>query len=144
MNRVLPVLSLLLFFCMLFVDVHAQRGKTRSNDVPTIDEVVSIMIPPQTINLAEVTGMIGYPRKARELGIKGTVKVRILVDKEGDYVRHKIMSSPHKILAESVNKNIHKIMFTPAIGPDRKPTMYWVNVPVHFELDKRRPRSGKK
>lgn len=138
MIKSLPVLSLLLGLILLFEPMQAQNkrnGKTRSvSDAPSIDEVVPVMIPPQTINLDEVKHMIGYPKKAQELGIAGIVHVRILVDKEGDYVRHKIVTTPHRILSESVNKNIHKIVFTPAIDNNRKPTMYWVNLPVNFQL----------
>lgn len=141
MTKSLPVLSLLIGLLLLFEPVQAQsnrNGKTRSLDpVPAIDEVVPVMIPPQTINLDEVKAMIGYPRRAQELGIAGIVHVRILVDKEGDYVRHKIVTTPHRILSESVNKNIHKIVFTPAIDNDRKPTMYWINLPVDFQLPKK-------
>jgi len=134
MKRVLLVLTM---FWGLFMAYQPLQGQNTRGNAPLIDEVVPVMIPPQTINLDEVKAMIGYPRKAQELGIDGTVHVRILVDEEGDYVKHKILSTPHRFLSDAVNKNIHKIVFTPAIDNNRKPTMYWVNIPVHFQLKKK-------
>lgn len=141
MKQVLLVLTMLLGFTLICEPIYCQKkrnGQTRSDESPPkITDVIPVMIPPQTINLDEVKSMIGYPRKAQEQKIEGTVHVRILVDKEGDYVKHQIMSTPHQMLSSIVNKHIGKIVFTPAIDNDRNPVMYWTDIPVHFQLKRK-------
>ncbi|MEL6592497.1 MAG: energy transducer TonB, partial [Bacteroidota bacterium] len=76
---------------------------------------------------------IGYPQIARDAGIEGNVVVRVLVDKRGNYDKHKIITQVHPILTKAVEEHISKLQFTPAIQGG-KPIKFWVNIPFNFKL----------
>ncbi|MEL7340987.1 MAG: energy transducer TonB, partial [Bacteroidota bacterium] len=76
---------------------------------------------------------IGYPQIARDAGIEGNVVVRVLVDKRGNYDKHKIITQVHPILTKAVEEHIAKLQFTPAIQGG-KPIKFWVNIPFNFKL----------
>ena len=63
--------------------------------------------------------------------IKGTVIARVLVNKKGEYVKHKIIHTAHPLLERMVDKHISSLDFVPAIH-EGKPVHLWVNVPFHF------------
>ncbi|MEZ4826844.1 MAG: TonB family protein [Bacteroidia bacterium] len=88
---------------------------------------------PQAVNLDDIKKLIGYPTMARDAGIQGMVVVRILVDKKGNYSKHKVIKDVHPILSSAVETHISKLRFTPAIQ-GKKPIQFWVNVPFNFIL----------
>lgn len=87
---------------------------------------------PEPLNMSKVQLRIGYPLKARDKGIEGKVLVRVLVNEEGKYVRHKILGGPD-MLVQAVNLRIHELEFTPAIQ-DGEIILFWANVPFAFKL----------
>lgn len=88
-------------------------------------------VPPIPINTRYVKRKIGYPAFCEKTGIKGTVIARVLVNKKGEYVKHKIIHSAHPLLERVVDKNAHLLDFVPAIH-EGKAVHLWVNVPFHF------------
>ena len=109
-----------------------------------VPEVILTKEPPSTIfvpvdeepvpvNINEIAKLMGYPAVARQAGIQGNVIVRILVNKNGTYKKHKVIKDPHPILTEAVEKHLDKLKFTPAIQGGR-PIQFWVNVPFDFHL----------
>lgn len=101
---------------------------------PDIKEVISDAEEPQPLNLDEVWKLIGrYPQIAKDAGIQGTVVVRVLVDKEGKYMRHVILRKVHPMLTSVVEKGLPALRFTPAMLHG-VPIMYWVNLPFKFRL----------
>ncbi|MEO0896383.1 MAG: energy transducer TonB [Bacteroidota bacterium] len=88
---------------------------------------------PECINLSDIKKLIGYPQIARDAGIKGSVVVRILIDKKGRYEKHIVLNTAHPILSKAVEKQLPNLRFTPAIQ-GKKPIYFWVNVPFNFEL----------
>ena len=100
---------------------------------PDITEWDAEADEPTPLNLDFVKKLVGYPGEAKEAGIKGTVVARILVDKEGNYRKHKMLKSIHPILKNTVEQHLHKLRFRPAMK-DGKPIMYWVNIPFKFKL----------
>jgi protein TonB len=84
------------------------------------------------VNLAELRDLIQYPQMAMEMGIKGRVTVRVLVNTRGEYVRHVVKRSPHPWLTAAVEEHLPKLRFTPAIY-NSQPVMVWVNVPFNFQ-----------
>ncbi|MEM6800331.1 MAG: TonB family protein [Bacteroidota bacterium] len=88
---------------------------------------------PEPYNIHNVKMMIGYPQIARDQGIQGTVLRRVLVSKDGTYIKHKLMNSSLKYLTEAVERHIDKLKFTPAVQ-DFKPIEFWVNIPFNFKL----------
>jgi periplasmic protein TonB len=81
----------------------------------------------------DVKKAIGYPPVAKEAGIEGQVMLRILVDEQGNYIRHIISKAAHPLLQAEVEKHARELHFTPAIQGG-KPIKFWVNIPFNFKL----------
>ena len=109
---------------------------------PDINQFVFAEEEPSPINMSDVQKLLGYPQIARDAGIEGSVVVRVLVGKKGQYKKHKIINQVHPILAKAVEKEIGKLRFTPAIQGG-KPIDFWVNIPFNFKLlDYRKKKKG--
>lgn len=89
---------------------------------------------PKPVNLANIQRAINYPQLLKEQGIEGRVMFRILVNERGDYVKHIVNRSPHKLMTQEAEKHLNKLKFTPAIQAG-KPIKFWVNVPIVFKLN---------
>ena len=100
---------------------------------PGINEFISVEQEPVPVNIDDIKSLIGYPQIARDAGIQGQVVIRVLVDKTGNYDRHRIVKSVHPILDEAVEQHLSKLKFTPAIQGGR-PIKFWVNIPFNFKL----------
>ncbi|TAE56001.1 MAG: energy transducer TonB [Bacteroidetes bacterium] len=100
---------------------------------PEIDAFVFAEEEPKPVNLDDIKKLVGYPQIARDAGIQGTVVVRVLVDKKGNYGKHRIISQAHPVLAKAVEEHLAKLKFTPAIQGG-KPIQFWVNIPFNFKL----------
>lgn len=100
---------------------------------PKIDAFIFAEEEPKPINMEEVKMLIGYPTVARDAGIQGNVIIRILVDKNGNYSRHKVINEVHPILTNAIEEHIKRLKFTPAIQGG-KPISFWVNIPFNFVL----------
>lgn len=101
---------------------------------PDINAFVPVEQQPAPVNMDQFKKALGYPPIAREMGIEGQVVVRVLVDKFGNYKKHKVISSPHQSLTKAVEDNLTMLKFTPGIQAG-KPIQVWVNVPVRFNLN---------
>ena len=88
---------------------------------------------PVPVNLNEVRKILTYPQLARDAGISGTVVLRIIVDKHGNYRSHKVLNGVHPILLKAVEKEVSNLLFSPAIWQG-KPVPFHVNIPFRFEL----------
>lgn len=100
---------------------------------PGINDFISVEQEPVPVNIDDIKTLIGYPQIARDAGIQGQVVVRVLVDKTGNYDRHKVVKSVHPILDDAVQRQLSKLKFTPAIQGGR-PIKFWVNIPFNFKL----------
>ncbi|MCI4669390.1 MAG: energy transducer TonB [Bacteroidia bacterium] len=90
---------------------------------------------PIAINIEDVKEQVQFPFRRKSNIPKGTLVVRILIDKRGNYKKHQILKPLHPICVRSVEKHVHLIRFTPAIQGGR-PIETWIIVPFHFsELD---------
>jgi len=91
---------------------------------------------PKPVNMDEVKQLIGYPPIAVESGIEGTVIVRVLVDADGKYVKHLLITDEkkvHPILIKAVQEKVNLVRFTPGTQAG-KPVPVWVNIPFKFKL----------
>ncbi len=88
---------------------------------------------PIPLNLPEVSQQIKYPLGARLQDIEGKVVMRVLVDEQGNYVRHIVIEEAHPLLAAAVKRKIHLLKFEPAMQGS-KPIKFWVNMPFNFNL----------
>ncbi len=89
--------------------------------------------PPLPINLEEVRAAIPYPEWAAHERIEGKVTFRVLIDKQGNYRRHKVLHYDHPSLLEGCDPHIQRLKFTPAVASG-KPIVTWMEVPIVFEL----------
>ena len=76
-----------------------------------------------------------YPRRARLASIEGTVLVEIVVDKDGNVIRHRIVrSSGHEILDNAALSSIADVRNVPR-PPDGLPwTKRAIRVPFRYSL----------
>jgi protein TonB len=100
---------------------------------PDINAFIFDAEEPKPRNMEDVRKLIGYPEIAKDAGIEGQVVIRVLVDKYGNYSKHKVIKKVHPILAEACEKQVSKLKFTPAIQGG-KPIPFWVNIPFKFKL----------
>lgn len=78
---------------------------------------------------------IDYPEEARSMGIEGTVKVQILVDKQGRVKETKVLSGPGFGLNEAARQALLRFVFIPAMGVDGKPQSYRFVYEYVFQID---------
>ncbi|MEM9933097.1 MAG: M56 family metallopeptidase, partial [Bacteroidota bacterium] len=102
-------------------------------EIPDISSYVSVEEEPIPLNIADIQRSIGYPATAREEGIDGTVVVRVLVDINGHYREHVVLTEVSPLLTGPVEREISNLRFTPAIQ-DGHPVNFWVNIPFNFKL----------
>lgn len=100
---------------------------------PSPDVFIWVSQEPEPQNMDEIINLIGYPEEAKERNLEGEVVARILIDKKGNYLRHKLVRKAHPILVNAVEAQISKLKFSPAIQ-DGEPIMFWVNIPFQFSL----------
>lgn len=100
-------------------------------DIPRDNEFIVVEEEPVPLNLDAVQRAIEYPQMARDANIQGTVVLRILIDPQGRYQRHKVINSPHPLLTRSVEAQIEALQFSPAVQAG-KPIYFWINVPFSF------------
>ncbi len=100
---------------------------------PDINAFVFADEEPKPLNLGDVRQQIGYPEQAIEQNIQGNVVVRLLVDEEGQYIRHKIITSANPILRGAVEDHVAELQFSPA-RVDGKAIKFWINIPFSFKL----------
>ncbi len=100
---------------------------------PAATDFVAVEKDPSPVNMDEFKKAVGYPPMMKEAGIQGKVMLRILVDKEGNYVKHVVLRSPHQMLTKAVEEKVRMIKFVPGIQAG-KPIKVWVTLPVDFKL----------
>ena len=115
------------------IDAEGDIPEVIVEQEPAIDAFIFAEEEPRPVNMDDIKKLIGYPQIARDAGIEGSVVVRVLVDKKGNYSKHKIINQVHPILAKAVEKHITRLKFTPAIQGG-KPIQFWVNIPFNFKL----------
>ncbi|GAB4429681.1 MAG: hypothetical protein OHK0039_48330 [Bacteroidia bacterium] len=102
-------------------------------DFPTIDEYVPVDRVPYALNIESVRQQMDYPDYLQQAGIRGIVVARVLVDAEGNYRQHRVISQSHPALSRNCEQHIAELRFSPASFHDT-PVAYWVNVPFHFGM----------
>ena len=77
-----------------------------------------------------------YPALAKRMGLEGTVRLKVLISREGSALKIEIaQSSGHEILDKAATEAVRNWRFTPAHQGD-SPVDEWVQVPVVFRLKK--------
>ncbi|MCB0835876.1 MAG: energy transducer TonB, partial [Bacteroidetes bacterium] len=117
------------------IDVDGDIPEVIVDHEPDIKDFVFAEEEPTPVNINDIKKLIGYPQIARDASIQGMVVVRVLVDKNGNYAKHKVTNEVHPILSRAVEEHVNKLKFTPAIQGG-KPIKFWVNIPFNFMLIK--------
>ena len=115
------------------IDADGDVPEVIVEQTPDINAFIFAEEEPTPVNMGDIQKLIGYPQIARDAGIEGTVVVRVLVDKAGNYSRHRVINQVHPILTKAVEEHIDKLRFSPAIQGG-KPIPFWVNIPFNFKL----------
>lgn len=84
-------------------------------------------------NLTEVYQAIGYPKAAAKANKEGKVLVKILIDKDGGYVKHEFLQNPDPDFTEAIEPHLAGLRFSPA-QKDGKAVRFWVTLPFLFKL----------
>jgi hypothetical protein len=97
------------------------------------DLIAPVDVDPVPINLHQIRRRIQIPHDL--LPKNGTVRIRanVLVDENGDYLKHRMPDHALPALATAVENHISGLSFLPALR-DGKPVPYWVEVSFVFEL----------
>lgn len=90
----------------------------------------SVPIP---TNIGLVKRAIGYPSNAVRNGWQDEVIVRVLVGKDGQYLKHKVVRFRKSIFVKAIEENIEHIRFVPAFRKGKR-IKFWVNIPFNFKL----------
>ncbi len=86
--------------------------------------------------MKDVNENLVYPEDAKKNGIQGIVVVAIVIDKEGQITKPKIILSPAHVLDSAALEVIpHLKPFTPGEQHGEKVNVY-DGVPIYFKLDK--------
>ncbi|MEM7371273.1 MAG: energy transducer TonB [Bacteroidota bacterium] len=99
---------------------------------PAIDDFVFVNQEPIVLNLKEVRHKIAYPFQNRGQLQNESIVARILVDQNGRYLRHRIISQTNTQLRSRCDKFLSNLRFAPAIR-DGKAVRYWVNIQMNFD-----------
>lgn len=94
------------------------------------EEVEHIAVP---LNMAELQKAIGYPKAAHDSKIEGMVALRVLVDTEGEYLRHEVVNEAPEVLIDAVEKAISQLKFKPSMDKGVA-VKSWVTIPFTFKL----------
>jgi TonB family protein len=119
--------------CLLLCHAFASaQAEAEANDRTRVDE------DPIPLNLPEVKAKIGYPALAKATFTQGKVVVRLLIDENGNYVKHQLVQDPTTMLSSAVEAQIAALKFKPARFNGRR-IACWVRIPFDFQLV---PQSG--
>ncbi|MEL6257095.1 MAG: energy transducer TonB [Bacteroidota bacterium] len=88
---------------------------------------------PMPTNIGLIKRAIGYPNQALRSGWQDQVVVRVLVGKEGQYLKHRVVNFKKYVFVKAIEKHIEHIRFVPAFQGG-KVVKFWVNIPFNFKL----------
>lgn len=125
------IICFLLAGCGVMKENRLQKASESMNKMPSSSDFISVDQEPIPLNIDEFNRKIGYPLPLREAGIIGQVVFRILIDKEGNYVRHEVIRSPHPLLTEAFEKHLSELTFAPAMK-EGMPVPFWINLPIQI------------
>ena len=116
-----------------FGEMDSEATTIEETEEPDPNDFVILDREPAPINMNEVKGLIGYPEEAKKEGIIGKVIVRVMVDAEGNYVKHVMIRKVHPLLDDAVEAQLDKLKFTPGTQGG-KPVSVWVTLPFTFSV----------
>lgn len=86
---------------------------------------------PIALNLEDVACLVSDAAREQSRQLSGDAEIQILLDKQGKYLSHRIMSMEYTPLVAAVERQIDQIQFTPA-RVNQSTSECWVNVKFRF------------
>jgi TonB family protein len=121
-------------FLLSFLLVYSLSATyAQADSLPDINAFIFAEQEPEPTNMAEIRQLIGYPPEAVEQNIEGQVVVRVLVDENGKYIKHKTIVKGDPLLTSAVEARVDKLEFSPAVQGGKN-IKFWVNIPFSFKL----------
>jgi TonB family protein len=111
--------------------INTQIGDKNDPD-PEPDEFTKVDSEPIPINLNKVLETIVYPPDAKREGVKGTVYIKILIDRDGNPKDFYVRSSPDNRLKLAVLDKLKYAKYKPALL-NGKPVKDWVQIEYEFK-----------
>jgi protein TonB len=87
-------------------------------------EPVPVMVP-----------QVPYPRAAKRANVEGTVKLEVVVGRDGRVVRVRVLKRLGYGLDEAAVRALKQARFRPAMGSDGKPMVYTIRYKYTFRLE---------
>ena len=113
--------------------LYGQNDSLNKDKEPNEDSLILLEKEPVSLNINEVKKKIGYPEETVKKKIEGKVSIRLYIDKKGNYIKHKVLKSPHQLLTDAVELHLKDLKFSPGIQKG-KPIPVWITVPFNFSL----------
>lgn len=129
----IKTISLVLTICLMATIATAQRSFTETPKASDNVQEEMLVSTPSPINIDEVQFAIQYPDAAQDAGVEGTVVCKILVDAEGNYMKHRIVSAPDSRLRDAIDPHIARLRFVPA-KKNGKAVAIWTTLTFNFSL----------
>ena len=108
------------------------RGQKKVRPRPIAERMlVSVDVEPVPINLYQIRKKIRNLNEGSRVHYPEVVKIQVLVDIKGNYVRHRNLTQLPTGLIHQFNEQISHLDFLPALRQS-KPIPYWTEVTFHF------------
>jgi TonB family protein len=112
--------------------INSQLIADKNDPDPEHDEFTKVDSEPVPINLNKVLETIVYPPDAKREGVKGTVYIKILIDRDGNPKDFYVRSSPDNRLKLAVLDKLKYAKYKPALL-NGKPVKDWVQIEYEFK-----------
>lgn len=124
--------AVLFIIAMLSLSSARGQGSIQNNE-PNPNAFVQVEQKPLPLNFTEVRDSISSMRPIfGESAIEGNVVLKVLVDENGNYVKHIVLKQVHPILCKAVESQVNKLRFTPALQ-EGKPIKFWLVLAFNFK-----------
>jgi hypothetical protein len=91
-------------------------------------------VVPKCLNLREIMQLIATENHCCHCEpFVGRISLRILIDEQGNYVRHVVTESTNWRVLKEVEKHVKELRFAPAYQQN-KPIKFWLHVPFFLNL----------
>ena len=102
-----------------------------SGRTPVFRPATDVSRPPEVAEEVRAS----YPEEARREGIQGTVRLLVLIRRDGTVYRVRVLEDPGYGLGEAARRALERFRFRPALGPDGEPVDYQIYYTYRFVLD---------
>ncbi|MCB0855866.1 MAG: hypothetical protein KDD63_26775 [Bacteroidetes bacterium] len=88
--------------------------------------------PPVPLNMDKISKEIGFSNEALIGFQEGYIRVKVFIDKKGNYQKHKVVATGgYRFAQNMIEQHIHKVRFVPSIK-NFEHTEGWVDMPFYF------------